>query len=259
MPESVSFDRAADYYDETRALPDEATARLVGLAAAELGQRRTLEVGAGTGRLTLPLRASGVDVAGVDLSLPMLARMVAKDGGAAIPIVQADATRLPFASGSFGGVVCVHVLHLIPNWEAAFDEICRVLEPGGVALVDTGGWHRDSRSEIEERFSAAAGIDQPFVGATRGEAVDEHADLRGLVPRLLDMVETSYEISWGEIVERLRKGLYSFTWRTDEATRHRAADEVASWVRRELGDPDELRTLDLKIRWRVYEKPRTDP
>ena len=255
MSESVSFDRAVEYYDKTRALPDEATKRLVSLAAVEIGERRTLEVGGGTGRITVPLREAGVDVTAVDLSGPMLSRLVAKDPARTILLAQADATRLPFQDGTFGAVVCVHVLHLIRDWAAAFDEIARVLEPGGIALVDTGGWHRDSRSEIEERFSAAAGIDEPFVGATKGEAVDEHAAQRGLARRFLDPVETSYEISWGEIIERLRNGLYSFTWRTDEATRKRAADEVAGWARGELGDLDEPRSLDVVIQWRIYEKP----
>ena len=254
MNESVSFDRAVEYYDKTRSLPDEATRQLVGLAAAEIAGRRTLEVGAGTGRITLPLRGEGVDVTAVDLSGPMLARLIAKDRERAIPAARADATRLPFADGSFGAVVCVHVLHLIPDWMAAFDEVVRVLEPGGVALVDVGGWHKDARSRLEERFTEAARIDEPFVGATSSEAVDRHATERGMSRRLLDVVETTYEISWGEIIDRLRDGLYSFTWRTDETTRRRAADDVAEWARRELGDLDEPRLLELAIQWRAYEK-----
>ena len=255
MSESVSFDRAVEYYDKTRSLPDDATERLVRLAAAELSGRRTLEVGAGTGRITLPLRASRIDVTALDLSGPMLSRLRAKDAERAVPIAQADATKLPFADASFDGAVCVHVLHLIPDWKAAFDEIVRVLEPGGIALVDTGGWHKDARSRLEERFSEAAGIEEPFVGATKAEAVDTHAEERGLTRRMLAPVETSYEISWGEIIQRLRDGLYSFTWHADEATRRRAADEVARWAADELGDLDEPRTLDLLIQWRVYEKP----
>ena len=254
MSESVSFDRAVEYYDRTRSLPDDATQRLVRLAAAEVAGRRTLEVGAGTGRITVPLRDAGVDVTAIDLSGPMLTRLISKDPGRAVRVARADATRLPFADGSFGAVVCVHVLHLIRGWRTAFDEVARVLERDGVALVDTGGWHKDARSRLEERFTEAAGIDEPFVGVTSGEALDRHADEMGMRRRLLDAVDASYEISWAEIIDRLRKGLYSFTWRTDEATRHRAADEVAEWARRELGDLDEPRRLDLEIRWRVYEK-----
>lgn len=252
MSDSVSFDRAVEYYDKTRALPDEATTRLVELAAAELSGRRTLEIGAGTGRIAVPLRARGVEVIGLDLSRPMLERLVAKN--ADVPVLQGDATRLPLGDSSVGAVVCVHVLHLIREWRRAFDEVARVLEPGGVALVDTGGWHRDSRSQLEERFSEAAGIDEPFIGATNGEEVDEHAATRGMTVRLLDAVATTYEISWGEIIHRLREGLYSFTWRTDEATRHRAADEVMRWAADEFGDLDEPRQLDLKVQWRAYEK-----
>ncbi len=68
---SLTFDRAVSYYDRTRALPREVSDALTD-ALIELGQlqpgRRCLEVGAGTGRIALPLVARGVDLAGVDLS-----------------------------------------------------------------------------------------------------------------------------------------------------------------------------------------------
>lgn len=46
--------------------------------AARLGATNVLELGCGSGRLTLPLAAQGAHVTGVDLSAPMLARLVEK-------------------------------------------------------------------------------------------------------------------------------------------------------------------------------------
>jgi hypothetical protein len=47
--ESVNFDRAAGYYDKTRALPAATMADLTGLLAAELaGRQPCLEIGVGT-------------------------------------------------------------------------------------------------------------------------------------------------------------------------------------------------------------------
>jgi hypothetical protein len=53
----VNFDRAAGYYDATRALPATPMAQLTGLLAAELaGRQPCLEIGVGTGRFALELR-----------------------------------------------------------------------------------------------------------------------------------------------------------------------------------------------------------
>ena len=130
--ESVNFDRAADYYDTTRALPADSMDDLTALLAAELGGRQPgLEIGVGTGRIARPLSEGGVTLAGMDLSAGMLGRLIANAGGAPpFPLVRADATRLPFAAGSFGAVLAVHVLHLIPDWRVAVDESLRVLRPG---------------------------------------------------------------------------------------------------------------------------------
>src|SRR5215472_16926867 len=125
---SVSFDRAADYYDDTRGLPDAAMARLLELLIDRLSVRgTTLEIGAGTGRFTVPLRAAGLHVVGIDISPAMLGKLRQKDPAA--PVLLADATRLPFPDGAFGSALAVHVLDLIPAWRAAVAELVRVLRP----------------------------------------------------------------------------------------------------------------------------------
>jgi predicted TPR repeat methyltransferase len=76
---SVAFDDAAGYYDETKALSPDALAATIDLLAGEFGEaRRVLEVGVGTGLLALPLAERGVRVDGIDLSVPMLERGIAK-------------------------------------------------------------------------------------------------------------------------------------------------------------------------------------
>ncbi|HEY1279739.1 MAG TPA: class I SAM-dependent methyltransferase [Acidimicrobiales bacterium] len=49
--------------------------------------------------------------------------------------VQGDATRLPFADGSFDRVIASEVLEHIPDDEAALGELARVLRPGGTMAV----------------------------------------------------------------------------------------------------------------------------
>ena len=52
MTESISFDRAAGYYDDTRSLPDAEMEVLVSRLVAEIPRDGTcLEIGIGTGRI----------------------------------------------------------------------------------------------------------------------------------------------------------------------------------------------------------------
>src|SRR3712207_2146053 len=124
---SIAFDRAAEFYDRTRFVDDAAMSRNVQILRAELRDRgRVLEVGVGTGLLALPLHSAGVDVHGLDLSAPMVAKIREKGGGTiGFPVVLGDATRQPFADDAFGGAYLRWVLHLVPNWRDLLGEVRR--------------------------------------------------------------------------------------------------------------------------------------
>ncbi|MGB9724001.1 MAG: methyltransferase domain-containing protein [Chloroflexia bacterium] len=53
--------------------------------------------------------------------------------------VVGDALHLPFADGSFDGVICMNALHHMPSYRQALSEIHRVLKPGGRAVFSEPG------------------------------------------------------------------------------------------------------------------------
>jgi SAM-dependent methyltransferase len=106
-----------------------------------------LELGAGTGRLCVPLAEAGYDVTAVDLDPAMLARARAKaaDRGESvsgrIDFVQADMLGLGLSSmGTFRlAIIALNSLFLLATRDAqrdAFQTLARALAPGGVAVVD---------------------------------------------------------------------------------------------------------------------------
>ena len=69
MHTSRSFDRAAEFYDKTRPLFDATVdAGIRSLLEAAGEGARILEVGAGTGRISIPLLERGADLIGCDIS-----------------------------------------------------------------------------------------------------------------------------------------------------------------------------------------------
>jgi ubiquinone/menaquinone biosynthesis C-methylase UbiE len=98
---------------------------------------RVLELGCGAGTYVRLLAKRGHPVVGLDYSLPSLGRALAADPGEAGRYVAGEAYALPFASGSFQGVVCIGVLQALSRPAEAVGEMLRVLGPSGRLLVET--------------------------------------------------------------------------------------------------------------------------
>jgi len=249
---SISFDRAAEYYDRTRALPE----GLIPQLAAELPRDAPcLEIGVGTGRIALPLVEEGVRVVGIDISLGMVRKLAAKRQGRGPELVIADATRLPFREGTFACAMAAHVLHLIPEWEQAVAELLRVVRPGGVIVASRGGREEGQRGwmqSVRRRFfdEAAAGPWPP--GAGNIEQVDRHMVRLGATVRDLPLPAHETERTVNEVVANLEAGYWSACWELDDATRKHAAAATRDWAARELGDLDVRRPAVQRSVWHLY-------
>ena len=96
---------------------------------------RVLDIGAGTGDLSLLLAGRAAAVTGLDVSEPMirLGRAKAKALSVAdrVSFVVADAMRLPFPPSTFDRVAIAFTVRNLPELAGGFMEIHRVLAPGG--------------------------------------------------------------------------------------------------------------------------------
>lgn len=107
------------------------------------GEKRILDVGVGTGFLSIMLAEIGYSVVGVDLSEEMIknARKKMDARGLKVRLEVGDAEALPFEDASFDGVVNRAVLWTLPNPKKALAEWKRVLKPGGTLCFFLHGPH----------------------------------------------------------------------------------------------------------------------
>jgi SAM-dependent methyltransferase len=263
----VPFDRAAEFYDRTRAISQEAMARNMEVLSAELdGRGPVLEVGVGTGLLALPLHEAGLPLDGLDLSAPMLAKIVEKSGGRTpLPLVLADATRMPFPDGAFGGAYLRWVLHLIREWERALAEMVRVVRPGGVALVNLGAYG-GAHAEIQARFAELAGVALEPAGLDWGDVdgLDRAMRRLGAVRRDLPPLADRLTQTLADFVRGIEENRYSWTWVVDDDVRRRAYGELVPWAEERFGPLERPGRYTHRTRWIAYDldgsrSPATGP
>ena len=100
------------------------------LALLDARHRAVLDVGCGTGLMSVTLARSGRRVAAVDLSAAMIAR-ARRRWGLAADFIEADAEDLPFDDDAFDAVVNLISFHHYPDPLRAVAEFRRVLRRGG--------------------------------------------------------------------------------------------------------------------------------
>jgi SAM-dependent methyltransferase len=159
---------------------------LASIAGSE--ERRWLDLGCGSGEFCGLLREWGWRVSGVDRSPAAVERCRMND----VDAVQQDVVRYLGArpDGGYGAVSAIQLIEHLPKdrWLPLFDEMLRVLVPGGLMLLETVN-ARNPRA-IADHFYADVSHTWPghpetlrlmceYVGSTDVEVRFEHPDAFG--------------------------------------------------------------------------------
>ena len=140
--------------------------------------QRVLEIGCGTGNLTLrAVRTNpGVEVLGIDPDPLALARAERKvNGRKGIRFERAYAQELPYAEGSFDRVLSALMLHHLDDEAktATLAEVARVLRPGGsVHIADFTGEIHGAHGFLSRRMRKAGHVADDIAGFLRAAGLE---------------------------------------------------------------------------------------
>ncbi len=154
----VDYDAISRVYDDVR----RADVELINSFAEEINltpATRVLDLGCGTGNHTdVVQRITRAQVCGVEPSAGMIEK--ARQKNSTIDFRAGEAAHIPFEDASFHFIYMTDVIHHVPDIDAMFGEIQRVLRPGGKLCIVTQSHDQIARRAIARFFPGTVAVDQ---------------------------------------------------------------------------------------------------
>lgn len=127
------YNLAAPKYDKNNAYLNSFEKEELWRMIGDVDNLDILDVGAGTGRVTVRLAHEGAHVTALDVSEEMLEVLIKKSHK--IKTIVGDAEKLPCEDDSFDMIISTFVIVHLADPKRFFDEVYRVLRPDGVLIV----------------------------------------------------------------------------------------------------------------------------
>jgi len=245
--ESVSFDRVAHRYDETRGGAKRG-AEMVADLAPWLVPGAILEVGVGTGLISAALADAGRTALGVDISPLMAARARARLGPR---VAVGDARALPVHDACVDNVLFVWALHVVGDIPAALAEAGRVIREGGHVIAFHGGPDAE-RSDLSDAMAPLNGIRLNRARPDTDVALASAGERAGLTMR-----HNGWTTAWpidqspNQVAEQIASRVWSYLWRLDDDAWQAHAVPALENLRA-LPEPDRPRRYHQRHRVTVF-------
>lgn len=156
--------RLVALYDDDN--PDGADSDFYRALCASTGARSVIDLGCGTGSLTVSFAAAGLTAVGVDPSASMIDYARQRPGGDGVTWVLGDSRTLPLIYADFA-VMTGNVAQHIPDgdWQRTLADLHHALRAGGTLAFESrnpaaGAWHTWSSSERSVRETASGPLEE---------------------------------------------------------------------------------------------------
>lgn len=260
----VSFERIAPVYDSTRRMSDEVCIEISREIFSEAGSREGIlvaDIGAGTGRFSIPLVIRGCRVVGVDVSRGMLRLMLSKlrrEWLSRLQPVVADAQNLPFRPSCFDAALCFQVLHLIQNWHLVIGETQRILrEDAPLAIGES--IRAGINAEVNEKYKELRGkhgYQYKRLGASDMEEALKY--LRGGGWSTSEPEDHSWvgHMTINSIIQGLADKVFSGTWNVPDEDHYGIIQELREWANKRYNNLEISREVSSEFRLAFVRPPK---
>jgi ubiquinone/menaquinone biosynthesis C-methylase UbiE len=249
MSQTYTKEEIAKRYDSARALPAEALTLAMETLRKLLPPKRVnsvLDLGAGTGRFCQSLQETWrCSVIAIDPSEAMLTQGKSRWPDNNIEWRQGSAENLPLGSDSVDLVWMCQVFHHLEDPALAFQEIRRVLMPGGCLAIRNGTRENEAELEWSSCFPEAQQIDNERL-PSRQDLIDL-ACSQGFENVAVQTVYQLFASSYAEYYEKIsRRGLSSLISISDEAF-DAGLKRLKQWVAEQPAEQAVYEPVDLLV------------
>jgi SAM-dependent methyltransferase len=216
-----------------------------------------IDIGAGTGRVSIALAAKGFKVIAVDPAIRMLQTMQQKSGEPRVVAVAAEGSHLPFRTSSAEAVVLARILYLVRDWQGLLREAKEVLRQGGILFHEWGnGDTREAWVQVREKARSLfeeAGIETPFHPGARSEAeIDSYLRGLGFLRRERIDAGAGPAMTLADFLNKIESGELSYVWNVPRDVQDSCLPRLRRWSERKF-DLHQPAPTPAELHWVVYE------
>jgi len=252
----VDFSANAPVYDQRHgAVLADALARA--LTTRLRPGSRILDIGAGTGRVSVALAGFGFEVIAIEPSIPMLQGLREKAGTLSIGGIAAEGSRLPVRDRVVDAVAVARLLYLVPDWRGLLREASRSLRDGRWIFHEWGNGTADEdwvliREKVRSLF-AEAGITNAFHPGARTEMeVEQYLAHLGFSARERIDGGPGPVSSISDFLTKVESGEVSYVWSVPQAVRAQCLPRLRVWAEAKFEVTRPL-PMPATLQWSVYE------
>jgi ubiquinone/menaquinone biosynthesis C-methylase UbiE len=250
---AMSFRDIAQQYNSINFIPETAKKEIGHSILNLVGKgKKIIDVGAGAGRITIPIAETGLDTTAFDVEEEMLAELtrLSAERGLVIDSLKGDIARMPFDDETFDAVFTSNVLHLVDEWKLALADIKRILKPNGLLIqgrdwLDPTSFFAKMRTELRKTI---AHLDPTMIPtAAAGPQLFQHITMLGGL-NLPDVVGATWieYTSPAQILERMQKRKHNETWQLEEKLFQEVMAHITDWTHKNFPDL----TAEEPIEWK---------